>query len=565
MVNNVIEQLIAVNAISPAQVEVCRSQMRHLHSEGQRVTLLDVIARNRFVQPSVIKQAQDAVDKATMGVETINTAELLPMELCTRLRAVPVGLAGGVLTVLVAHRLRDTERQMILRACASAVTLQVQPTDLVTLDSALTALTRDVSSFGNFLHLLRNRKDDSGQLLSQAVDALLAEAVRERASDIHIDKVEDPNCWVHFRIDGVLQPRHLLPESVMSRIVVRLKTLAGLSGSYVVEAQDGRLSLTYQARKIQFRVSSQPIVGGETLALRVQDYATLPGLEDMYPSQPEMQLLFMGLADVRGKKGGLILVTGATGSGKTTTLNALVQLLPRERCNVMTVEDPVEYETPFVRQVELNSYQRQSAVDLERSLLRQDPDVIMLGEIRDAKSARAGLKFAESGHLVLASLHADSATEVFERMAGFFDTEAEKREAVYVLAQHLLVSIHQSLAPKLCPACAKPETAESQRSHAAMYGIPVSIEGGGSYRRFGCVRCKETGIRGRALVHETLVISKETGVRKEVHARLKRGLENTASLAEVPGVRHITKQQTAKTLIESGIIDLEAASSVLHS
>lgn len=565
MVNKVIEQLIAVNAISPAQVDICRSQLRHLHAEGQRVTLLDVIARNRFVHPAAIKQAQDAVDKATMGVETINTAELLPMELCTRLRAVPVSLVGGVLTVQVAHRLNQNERKLILDACAAATSLQVIPTDLVSLQNALAALTRDVSSFGNFIHLLRSRKDDAGQLLNQSVDALLAEAIRERASDIHIDRLEEPNCWVSFRVDGQLQPRHLLPVSVMGRLAVRLKARAGMAASYAMEAQDGRLSLLYQGREVDFRVNSQPIAGGETLAIRVLDAATLPSLEDMLPSQPEMQLLLMSLADVRGKKGGIILVCGATGSGKTTTLYALTQMLPRDRINLMTVEDPVEYRLPFARQIQLNAFLNQSAGDLERSLLRQDPDVILLGEMRDAKSARAGLKFAESGHLVLASLHADSATEVFERMAGFFDTEAEKREAVYVLAQHLLVSIHQSLAPKLCPACAKPETSEAQRSHAAMYGIPVSIEGGGSYRRFGCVRCKETGIRGRALVHETLVISKESGVRKEVHARLKRGLENTASLAEVPGVRHITKQQTAKTLIESGVIDLEAASSVLHS
>jgi type II secretory ATPase GspE/PulE/Tfp pilus assembly ATPase PilB-like protein len=532
----VVEYLVKSGAISQSQAQVCTAQQRQMLASGVRVELSALITRNRFAHARVVAQAYAAVH----GASTLAQSELLSAELCVRLGVIPVSIANGILTIQAARRLSGSEQLSVLASATQPCgTLSVQAIDRVSLQRALAALTSDVQAFAPLVQKLR--KDPSGGLLRQALDALLAEAVRERASDIRLERKADPEAWVSFRVDGVLRQRHLLPAQVMSALVTRIKTEAGMDASNTLSAQDGRLGLQYQNRQIDYRVNAQPIVNGETLALRVLDAAQLPTLSAMYPSQPEMQDLLVRLAEPGSKKGGIILISGATGSGKSTTLYALTQMLPRDKINLMTVEDPVEYTLPFSRQIQLNALLGQTAGDMERSLLRQDPDVILLGEIRDAKSARAGLKFAESGHLVLATLHASSATQIFERLAGFFDTNTEKEEAIHVLAQHLLVSMHQELVPKLCTYCAIPQH-----------------EAHGTYKRLGCNRCHD-GIQGRALLHETLIIPRDKDVRASVQAELATGVAGASKLSSLFGIRHISKKETANALYASGVIDLEVA------
>lgn len=555
MTLQVTNYLVANGTITQAQADVCAEQQRQLLTAGQRVELSDLIARNSFAHPRVVADAYAAVH----GSSTLARSELLPADLCVRYQVVPVGIANGVLTIRAAHKLSRLERAAISAAanppCGSLV---VQAVDRVGLQRELIALTADVQQLAPLVQKLR--KDPSGAVLRQALDALLTEAVRERASDIHLERQPDPGAWVSFRIDGLLRQRHLLPASVMSALITRIKTEAGMDASNTLIAQDGRLTLRYQNRRVDFRVNAQPITGGETLALRVLDAASLPTIVDMYPSQPEMQQLLERLAGSSGKKGGIILVSGATGSGKSTTLYALTQMLPRDKINLMTVEDPVEYTLPFARQIQLNALLGQTAGSMERSLLRQDPDVILLGEMRDAASARAGLKFAESGHLVLATLHAHSASEVFERLSGFFETQAEKLEAVYVLAQHLLVSMHQELAPKLCSFCAVPLDVAQTQASASQVGSKLDIDHG-SYKRLGCSRCVD-GIKGRALLHETLILPRDTSVRQELHALLESSISGASRIGTVSGVRHITKRETAVALLKAGLVDIEAVKDV---
>lgn len=545
----VLNHLVSTGAITQAQADVCITQHRHQAGAGHHSSLNELVIRNRFAHPSLVADAEAAVH----GVQQGEQSDVLPPEVCTKLQVVPVRLAAGVLTIQAARKLAPSEQRLLLSSCSPAAEkVSVIASDRVSVQRALAELTRDVMPFT--VALQRLRTDTSGPALRLALDALLAEAVRERASDIHLDKVGDPGAWVAYRIDGELVQRHLLPARLMAALVTRIKTEAGMDASNQLHAQDGRLSLRYQGRNIDYRVNAQPIAGGETLALRVLDAAALPSLEDMLPAQEELQEMLRGLVDVKSKRGGIVLVTGVTGSGKSTTLAALTALLPRDKINLMTVENPVEYVVPFARQIQLNDLLGQEAGDMERSLLRQDPDVIMLGEIRDITTARAALKFAESGHLVLATLHADSATATFERLAGFFESAAEKAQAVQVLSQLLLVSMNQTLMPRLCTHCAVPSDTPVEVGEALI---------GGAYRRLGCNRCNGKGTRGRALLHETLAIPRDGQVRAAVQEALASGLAGAGRLGDIEGVRHVSKRATAEKLLRAGVVDMGAVEDAL--
>lgn len=548
------DRLVHVGLLTQQQYEICLAQHRsQLQATGKAASIADLAIRNRFVTRSQINDF--AADGSASADEAL---ALLATDVCVRHQVVPVRAADGVLVVRAARRLSEPVQAALIAACSEPVAaVKTQAVDKLSLRDELEALTKDDYSFIAIANRIRN--ETNGSSLRLAIDAMLAEALRARASDIHLDRNGDLGSWVSMRIDGVLQQRHLLPERVMSAIMTRIKTDAGMDASNVVRTQDGRISMLYRGRNIDFRVATQPIVGGETIALRILDAEALPELEEMFPGQLSMTELFRSLSSAQAKRGGIVLVTGATGSGKSTTLYALAKMLPRDRVNLMTVEDPVEYALPFARQIQLNQLLEQEAGDFERSLLRQDPDVILLGEIRDGKSARAAIKFAESGHMVLATLHADGALEVFERLSGFFEEGAEKKEALYLLAQQLRVSMHQQLVPKLC-SCSIALDRDESDVLAQVNGVSINKP---ARHRIGCPLCGETGIKGRVLAHETLVLPRSISVRMGVHDLLQEGLVGLQRIATIDGVTFQSRQKTIERLLEAGCIDFEETKKVL--
>ncbi|MEC5217373.1 type II secretory ATPase GspE/PulE/Tfp pilus assembly ATPase PilB-like protein [Actimicrobium sp. GrIS 1.19] len=439
------DYLVHAGMMTQQQLEVSLRQQKSIRETGRQALLAEIIVRNQFATQSQIALAARHLDGEA---DTTLFRQLLPPALCQLHGVFPIEIEGGVLHLKAARVLPPNASASLIAACAVRVSdLRITPTDIGEINRALAGVWRQEQSFDAVMTRLRS-EEISGSLLKQALAAMLAEAIALRASDIHLDKLRDPGAWISYRIDGALKPTHLVPERIMAALFARIKNESGMDASDSRRAQDGRLALADAGAGVAFRVATQPIAGGETIAIRVLDPAAMIGLDALFPFQPAMSRLFRRVADVRGKAGGMVLISGPTGSGKTTTLYALAQNFSRDRINVITVEEPVEYVLPFARQIQLNQLLNEKSLDLERSVLRQDPDVLILGEIRDTDTMRAALKFAESGHLVLATVHARTAAQTVERVLSFCDGPA-RQEALFILANQLSVVVNQGLLPKL--------------------------------------------------------------------------------------------------------------------
>ena len=322
------------------------------------------------------------------------------------------------------------------------------------------------------------------------VDALLADAVRRQASDIHFEP-ENAGLRIRYRVDGILETVRILHKSTWPGLAGRIKILAGMNIAETRSPQDGHLSQQVAGRHIDFRAASQPTIHGENIVLRILDrqkgivpLASL-GLE------PAQQALLERMSD---RPEGLLLVTGPTGSGKTTTLYSLLNRLNHDGVHIMTLEDPVEYPLPLLRQTSLSESVKLDFASGVRSMLRQDPDIILIGEIRDAETAAMALRAALTGHRVFATLHAGSALAAFSRLRELgIETQRLHGNLTGIVAQRLV--------RRLCRDCrsSRPATA----AESTLLGderVAVAV---------GCPHCRGHGYRGRLALLETLSIDPE--------------------------------------------------------
>ncbi len=382
------------------------------------------------------------------------------------------------------------------------------------------------------------------QPVVRLVNALLADAVKRGASDIHLEP-EAAFLRIRYRIDGVLEHNRSLHRKYWTAIAVRLKIVAGLNIAESRAPQDGRLSLTLYGRPIDFRVSVLPTLHGENIVLRVLDRekAIIP-LERM--GLPEDTLT--GLRDAIARPEGILIVTGPTGSGKTTTQYSLLSHLNREDVNIMTLEDPVEYPLPLIRQTSISELVKVDFANGIRSILRQDPDIILIGEIRDRETAEMAFRAAMTGHLVLSTLHTNSALGVFPRLLDMGIPPG-------ILAGNVIAVVAQRLVRRLCPHC----KAGYEPGHEELRWL--GDVAGPVYRPVGCVHCAYKGYRGRLPLMELLrvddaidaAIARNATVRELGELAAARGLRALAdeglrlvlagetSLAEVARVVDLTR------------------------
>ncbi|HVN71415.1 MAG TPA: GspE/PulE family protein [Desulfomonilia bacterium] len=325
------------------------------------------------------------------------------------------------------------------------------------------------------------------------VRLLLMSAINSRATDIHITPT-NKTTQIHYRIDGILYPFYAFPLEVHSRVVSSIKVKAEMDISEQRKPQDGRLSFEFLNESYDIRVSTLKVTNGENMVMRI-----LASSEELY----NIRSLgldhddIVKLRDLLHKPYGMILVSGPTGSGKTTTLYAALREISSIEKNIVTVEDPIEYQFPLIRQTQVNEkagYIFSSAV---RAFLRQDPDVILIGEIRDNDTATMGMRAAQTGHLVLSTVHANDSSGAVPRLKDLGMKD-------YMISSSLVCVIAQRLVRALCPYCK--QTYDSGEDEHRIFGIQPGTP---LYTSVGCPRCIMTGYLGRIMVAEILIVSKE--------------------------------------------------------
>ena len=360
------------------------------------------------------------------------------------------------------------------------------------------AIEQHYGQAGSIDELVRalERRDDEHAgardpgLVIRLVDALLADAVAHAASDVHFEP-EAGFLRIRHRIDGTLHQVRALHQSYWPELAVRIKVMAGLDIAESRTPQDGRIGLAVGGRPIDFRVATQPTLHGENIVLRILDRDKgIVALDALGLDAPQ----HAALGRILDRPEGLVLVVGPTGSGKTTTLYSILNHLNREAVNIMTLEDPVEYPLALIRQTQVGEASRLGFADGVRALLRQDPDILLIGEIRDADTATMALRAALTGHQVFATLHANSALGALPRL---FDIGLRAA----LLAGNLAGIIAQRLLRRLCPACR--ETVAASPQDCARLGLPAD-DPPPLYRARGCPECDFRGYRGRFAIMEVL-------------------------------------------------------------
>jgi general secretion pathway protein E/type IV pilus assembly protein PilB len=337
--------------------------------------------------------------------------------------------------------------------------------------------------------------DEYTQPMVRLINAILVDSVKRGASDIHFEP-EYAFLRIRYRIDGVLETVRSLHKTYMAGITVRLKVVSEMNIAETRAPQDGRLSLTLNGRPVDFRVSTQPTIYGENIVLRVLDREkSVLSLDRMNLAKATMQKLDVMLS----RPEGILVVTGPTGSGKTTTLYSLLAQVNDETVNIMTLEDPVEYPLTLMRQTSVNELARMDFANGIRSIMRQDPDIILVGEVRDKETAEMAFRAAMTGHQVFTTLHTNSALGAFPRL---LDIGIQPD----IMAGNIIGIIAQRLVRVLCPHC---KEAYAPSPEERMLLGAAADHASFLYRPVGCKHCGNKGYRGRTPIMELLVMDSD--------------------------------------------------------
>lgn len=360
----------------------------------------------------------------------------------------------------------------------------------------------------------------------QLLNMILIQAIEMGASDIHFEPSE-VGMRVRYRIDGVMQLKHTPPAHLQHELTTRIKVISKLDIAEHRLPQDGRIKLKMGGREIDFRVSTIPVIYGERVVLRILDRSNITlGLDQISMPEKTLKTFRKQIAQSQG----IVLVTGPTGSGKTTTLYSALMELQSEETNIMTIEDPVEYKFPSMAQIGVNPKISLNFAKGLRHILRQDPDIVMVGEIRDRETAEIAIQASLTGHLVLSTLHTNDAPSALTRL---IDMEVEP----YLLASSLIGILAQRLVRKICDKCktAYPPLMEEVEE------LQLKLTPEQFYRGTGCEACFQTGYKGRHGIYELMPVSSE--IKKHLNGSVNSSL-----------IGKIARQEGMKTLRQAGAL-----------
>ena len=488
---------------------------------------------------------------------------LIPVDLAQRLKVIPLGRRNGTIVL----GMSDPTDIDALDAVEQLTRCEVVP--VICTDREINQLTNGLygsfAGIGDVAAAAGDPAGDVADLPSMAEDVevgslknmaegapvirmvnwIISQAAREGASDVHISP-ESNYVQLRFRIDGKLREVPAPPKSLHLSIVSRIKILAQMDIAVSRVPQDGRFTVKLDNREINIRVSTIPTTNGENVVLRLLDMGAFNySLFDLGMSERDREQL----SRVIEAPYGMILSTGPTGSGKTTTLYAMLKELNHPDVHIITVEDPVEYRVAKIRQVQLNVKAGMTFASGLRSILRQDPDVIMVGEIRDAETARIATQAALTGHRVLSTVHTNDAAGAITRL---IDMGIEP----FLVASVLLVSFAQRLVRKVCPHCAV--RSEPGRQSRSFWGVPDREEFA-VMKAKGCARCQHTGYQGRIGIFEVLMMDdmvRELIARKATTAEINQAARAAGRLR--------TLKEDALDKLRQGITTIEEAMSVVN-
>ena len=360
----------------------------------------------------------------------------------------------------------------------------------------------------------------------EIVNEIMVDATKRGASDIHFDPLEN-EMHIRIRIDGILHNYAVVPNSIKKNLITRIKIISGMNITESRLPQDGAIKATLQDTNLDLRVSCIPTNNGEKIVIRILDYSmSLAGVENLGFSDNNYKKVLKMISEPNG----IILVTGATGTGKSTTVYSILQRLNTEAANVITVEDPVEMNIEGVNQIQTNSEIGLTFATALRSILRQDPNVIMIGEIRDTETAKIAVRASITGHLVLSTIHTNNSLNTIERL---LDMGVER----YLLASSLEGIISQVLARKLCPHCRK--LRKTNEYEKQLFKEVLNKDVDEIYTTEGCEICGN-GYSGRIAIHEVLLFNQE--IRDSISAGIKRDK-----------LRDLVYQSDVNTMLEDGL------------
>lgn len=437
------------------------------------------------------------------------TFRRIPLELIQRNRIVPFSKEGRVIKIALSNP-ADLHPLDDIRNCLREFRIKfvlAPESEVMRLihgqfDQA-TAAAKDVidgmeDEYAEFESLSEDTLDLANEApIIRMVNAILSQALQERASDIHIEPYEK-SLDVRYRIDGVLHKRLSPPKLVHAGLVSRIKIMANLNIAENRLPQDGRIKLKLSGKEVDIRVSTVPASHGERIVMRLLNKSDVKFSLDTLGFLPKLRV---NLEKALKEPNGIILVTGPTGSGKSTTLYTLLTELNNETTNILTAEDPVEYEMPGIGQVQVQEKIGLTFASALRAFLRQDPDIIMVGEIRDEETARISIQAALTGHLVISTLHTNDAPSAVTRMV-------EMGIEPYMITSTVRAVIAQRLVRVICPSCKT--SFKPGPKDLAEYGLKASdLKDGKLYRGKGCDACVQSGYRGRAGIYELLMVGND--------------------------------------------------------
>ncbi len=503
------EQLLEKGVLTEDQLRIAL-----MEQESSQEAIGRVLVNLGFVTESTIRdvlseaQGAETVDLRQVNVDP-EALNMVPMEIAKRYNVLPFAYHDGHLTMAVANpndmivfeQIRsmlsvDTELKLKV-ASESDISRAVD--EFYGLELTIEGILHEIETGEADVAVASLQSDSAtaGHPIVRLVNAFLSDGVKRNASDIHFEP-EQSFLRVRYRIDGVLRQIRSLHRSYWDAMVVRLKVLADMNIAESRQPQDGKISMTLYGHKVDFRVASQPTAHGENFVLRILDQQkSIVPITDLGLNEASLKMVELMLS----RPTGLLLVTGPTGSGKTTTLYSFLNHLNTEQVNIMTLEDPIEYPMHLIRQSAVSEAYKMDWSSGIKSMLRQDPDIILIGEVRDNETADMALRAAMTGHQVLTTLHTNSAIGIIPRLL-------DMGVLPDILAGNVIGVIAQRLIRTLCPFCKTQRLAEGPEVQI-LANFVENPEEVGIHQPVGCNKCDYQGYKGRVAIMELLKFSDE--------------------------------------------------------